>query len=119
MRRSPIPANFEIWRQAKGEAPGIVLSLDNRRAVIDTMAKLEKSEQDRGATTMAHPESMSIGAVGGFTSCTQQMVIVTNDGSGKPRYRMADAPSAHYWVEQVLPTQCDIENARYAKKIGA
>lgn len=119
MRRSSISSDYEIWRQAKGGEPTLIIALDNRRAVIDTMAKLVKSEQDRGATTMPHAESMAVGDVGGFTACKQQMVTVTNDGSGKPRYRMMDAPSAHYWVEVVLPEQCKAENERYARKIGA
>jgi hypothetical protein len=112
-------SSFEIWRQEKVGEPTMLEALDDYGAVIGIMAELEQSEKDRGATTIKHLTNPKFGVLNGFTVLTQQMVIVTDDGSGKPRYRMADAPSAHYWVEAVLPDQCDIENARYARKIGA
>jgi hypothetical protein len=113
------PASHEIWRQDKGGEPTMIISLDNYRAVISVMAELEQSEKDRGATTIKHLTNPKFGVLNGFTVSTRQQVIMTNDDSGLPDYRMADVPSAHYWVEPVLPDQCEIENARYARKIGA
>lgn len=119
-RKTP-PANYEIWRQGKDCEPTMLLGLDNYRAVISIMAKYEQAEKDRGATTIKHLTSPKFGVMNGFTVSTQQQVIVTNDGSGKPRCGWAEMPSAHYWVEAVPQEQrqCEIENERYARKIGA
>jgi hypothetical protein len=114
---SSLPSNFQIWRENNDGDIEMVIALDNYKAVIDTMAKLEQSEMDRGAVTITkrtNATNPNFAVMSGFTVSTEQRVIVTNDGSGLPRYRLAHAPSAHYWVEAVFPEQCGIENARYA-----
>lgn len=113
---APTSANFQIWRQEKDGEPNLIEALNDYRDVISVMARLEQAEKDRGAATVKHLANPRFGTVNGFTVSTEQHVIVTNDGSGLSRYRLAHAPSVHYWVETVFRAdQCEIENARYAR----
>jgi hypothetical protein len=111
---SSLPSNFQIWRENNDGDIEMVIALDNYKAVIDTMAKLEKAERDRGAVSIpkrTNPVNPNSEVMSGFTVSTEQRVVKTDDGSG---FELAHAPSAHYWVETVFPEQCGIENARYA-----
>lgn len=110
---SSLPSNFQIWRENNDGDVEMVIALDNYKAVIDTMAKLEQSEMDRGAVTITkrtNPANPNFAVMSGFTVSTEQRVIETSDGSG---FELAHMPCAHYWVEAVFPEQCAIENARY------
>jgi hypothetical protein len=109
------PTQFEIWRQNMRDEPVLIVTLDDYQDVLTAMERLRLSETASGLTTVARLGNPRLGTENAFTVCTKQVVVVLDDPSGKPRSRIEDMPAVHYWVETVLPEQCEIENARYAR----